>query len=43
MRCDYLLATRVPAKLAATCDVIRTLETYRAFDHYPVLTTFERL
>lgn len=43
MRCDYVLASRVLAEHAATYEVIRTPETDTASDHYPLLTTFERL
>jgi len=41
LRLDYIFATEDLAQRAIRCDVLRTPDTERASDHYPVLADFE--
>lgn len=41
LRIDYIFATEDLAAHAVTCDVIRTPETDRASDHFPVVADFD--
>jgi exodeoxyribonuclease-3 len=41
LRLDYIFATEDLAARATACDVIRTPETDRASDHYPVVADFD--
>ncbi len=41
MRCDYVMATSSLAAYANGYEVIRTTETGRASDHYPLVATFD--